>query len=621
MLGDMKIVALCTTRIYDDNCTELISALNRELVARGGRLIVFSTVSDLYFGTHAEEGEAKIFDLMNFEMIDAVIVHDEAIKNKDVLENIIEKTKMNNVPVYFIGKERNDCISFSFDYETGFREIVRHIIEEHGIRSVHMIAGIKDNPFSDDRINCFKEILAKNNIEFDESMISYGEFWNTPTEKAVNKLISENKLPRAFICANDTMAVTAVLTLKKAGYKVPDDVIVTGFDGIIEARFNDPKITTVLCSYDDLAGEICSVIFEEKPQKSNYLTKPVLMLSESCGCCKCETLSACEYIDTLNKRFRRFQEEDKRLNRISLNIQNSTDVGEVSRIMDDQGLMYDMACVVKSEFLNPALNPMKGYTDTTFGDTGYVIYKSEKSAETRTSISEFPIKELYHDFENSIRQLKAPVIFNSLSYINNPFGYICYFYRNYFEDNFVKTMQITMTLSSALSGFRAAKYQRYLLDHIEESYRHDAMTGLYNRGGFMQLFPAFRADCGGVITAILADLDSLKQINDVYGHDEGDVAIRAVAKALEFSCPEGSICTRFGGDEMFAVIKGSIDYDIKQKINAWLADFNSKSGKPYQVSASIGIYTTSSENADFEELVRKSDSLMYNEKIAKKLKR
>ncbi len=621
MLGDMKIVALCTTRIYDDNCTELISALNREIVNKGGRLIVFSTVSDLFFGTHAEEAEAKIFDLMNFDMIDAVIVHDESIKNKTVLENIIEKTKSNNVPVYFIGNKRADCTCFSFDYVKGFKEIVRHIIEEHGIRSVHMIAGIKDNPFSEERINCFKEVLADNNIDFYENMISYGEFWNTPTEKAVNKLISENKLPRAFICANDTMAVTAVLTLKKAGYKVPEDVIVTGFDGVVEARFNDPKITTVLCSYDDLAESISNVIFAEKFDKKEYLTVPKLILSESCGCFECQTLSACEYIDTLGKRFRRFQEEDKVLNRISLNIQNSSDVSEVSRIMDDQGIMYDMACIVKSEFLNPALNPMKVYSETTFGDTGYVIYKSENDAEKRTSITEFPIKELYHDFENSIRELKAPIVFNSLSYINNPFGYICYFYRDYFEDNYVKTMQITMMLSNALSSFRAAKYQRYLLDHIEESYRHDAMTGLYNRGGFMQLFPAFRADCGGVITAILADLDSLKQINDLYGHDEGDVAIRAVAKALEFSCPEGSICTRFGGDEMFAVIKGGIDYDIKQKINDWLAGFNSKSGKPYQVSASIGIYTTSSENADFEELVRKSDSLMYNEKIAKKVKR
>lgn len=54
MLGDMKIVALCTSRIYDDRSVDLISSLNKNIVANGGRLIIFSTVSDLFFVTHAE---------------------------------------------------------------------------------------------------------------------------------------------------------------------------------------------------------------------------------------------------------------------------------------------------------------------------------------------------------------------------------------------------------------------------------------------------------------------------------------------------------------------------------------------------------------------------------------
>ncbi len=624
LLGDMKIIALCITRIYDDRCVDMIGALNEEIVAHGGRLLIFSTVSDLFFGTHAEQGEAKIFDLMNYSMIDAVIVYDESIKNKDVLASIISRTKDAGKPVYFIGQSRDDCVNFNFDYKNGFKFVIRHVIKEHNIRSLHMIAGVKGNEFSEERIECFKETLLENNIPFYENMISYGNFWERPTEKAVKKLIDENRVPRALICANDTMALSAALTLKKAGIKIPEDVIVTGFDGIVEASFNDPKITTCLCSYEDIAKQIVSVIFDVfdgKETQKEYLTEPKLILSESCGCRKDESGSVCEYISSITKRFNRFQEEDKCLNRISLKIQNCTDISEIGRIIDDQSLMYDMAVVVKDEFMNPALNPMRVYSNTTFGETVHVIYKSESNSESRTRITEFPVKELYHDFENFIRQLKAPFVFNSMSYINMTFGYICYFYRDFFKDNYVKTMQITMTLSNALSGFRAARYQRYLLEHIEESYRHDAMTGLYNRSGFMQIFPEFKRSCGGIITAVLADLDDLKHINDTYGHDEGDVAIRAVAQALDNSCPKGSICIRFGGDEMFAVVKGRVDDEIRTKINNWLAEFNRKSGKPYKVSASVGIYTTDSDDADFEMLVRKSDQLMYNEKIAKKIKR
>lgn len=624
MLGEMKIIALCATRIYDDNCVELISALNSEIIKHGGRLIVFSSVSDLYFGTEAEQGEAAVYRLMNYEMIDAVIVNGEWIKDKNVLEDIISRTKAAGKQVFYIGKQRDDCINFSFDYEKGFESIVRHVIQKHNVTSLHMIAGIKDNNFSEERIDSFKHVLTENNIPFDDSMLSYGDFWSGPTENAVRKLINEKRVPRAIICANDSTAITTALVLKKEGFRVPEDVIVTGFDGLIEARFNDPKITTCVCSYGRFADQITNAIydsFDGKPIEKNYMTEPELLLAESCGCCEGDIISVCEYINSMNERFHKFQEDDKCLNRISLKIQGCTEIEEIGKVLDDQSIMYDMACMVDDDFMNPALNPMKAPPTDIMEQTAHAIYKSGQNSELRTEITVFPLKELYHDLENFVDGLKAPLIFNALAYRCNPFGYVCYFYKDCFKDNYAKTLQITLTLCSALSGFRAARYQRYLLEHIEESYRRDTLTGLYNRRGFIQMFPEFKKSCGSIMTAVLADLDDLKGLNDNHGHDEGDVAIRAVAQALMNSCPKDSVCVRFGGDEMFAVIKGRADDEIRVKINDWLTDFNAKSGKPYTVSASVGIYTTDSDDATFEELVRKSDQLMYNEKIAKKIKR
>lgn len=130
MSDKMKIIALCASRIYDDNCVELITALNDEIIKRGGRLVVFSSVSDLYYGTEVENGEAAVFNLMNFSMIDAVIVHGEWIKDKKVLEDIISRTKAAGKQVFYIGKQRDDCINFSFDYKKGFESVVRHVIEK-----------------------------------------------------------------------------------------------------------------------------------------------------------------------------------------------------------------------------------------------------------------------------------------------------------------------------------------------------------------------------------------------------------------------------------------------------------------------------------------------------------
>lgn len=624
MLGKMKIIALCTSRIYDDNCTELITSLNNELVKRGGRLFVFSTISDLFFGTEAEDGESSVFRLMNFSMIDAVIVHADALKDGEVLENLVSKVYSAGKPIFYIGKAHEKCVNFTFDYKKGFEKVVRHVVEFHKTKSIHMIAGLKDNIFSDERIDIFKKVIEENNIPFDDSMLSYGDFWAVPTEKAICKLVEEKRVPKAVICANDSMAITAALALKNNGYRVPEDVIVTGFDGIVDARFNEPKITTVFCSYSRLGKMIVSAIYDKfdgKKLQNEYLIEPVLQPARSCGCYGNETDPVSEYISSMTKRFYSFQEDDKRLNRISLRIQGCTKIDQIGKILDDQTLLYDMACIVDDDFVDPTLNPMDDTSHEIMEQTAHAIYKSGRNSELRTEITVFPLKELYHDLENFADGLKAPLIFNALAYRCNPFGYVCYFYKDCFKDNYAKTLQITLTLCSALSGFRAARYQRYLLEHIEESYRRDTLTGLYNRRGFIQMFPEFKKSCGSIMTAVLADLDDLKGLNDNHGHDEGDVAIRAVAQALMNSCPEDSVCVRFGGDEMFAVIKGRADDEIRVKINDRLSDFNAKSGKPYTVSASVGIYTTDSDDATFEELVRKSDQLMYNEKIAKKIKR
>ena len=121
------------------------------------------------------------------------------------------------------------------------------------------------------------------------------------------------------------------------------------------------------------------------------------------------------------------------------------------------------------------------------------------------------------------------------------------------------------------------------------------------------------------LTVILTDLDGLKHINDKFGHDEGDNAIRASAHALRDACPEGTLCLRFGGDEMLGVYNGVLDEAaLREEFNKKLDGYNASSGKPYKISASLGMYVlTSSDAEDLDELIKKSDKLMYFNKKSK----
>jgi len=162
------------------------------------------------------------------------------------------------------------------------------------------------------------------------------------------------------------------------------------------------------------------------------------------------------------------------------------------------------------------------------------------------------------------------------------------------------------------------RYKNYLIRQIEEMYRIDSLTGLYNRRGFASAYQKMlkQEQENLQLTIILADLDRLKYINDTFGHKEGDFAIRAVAKALEHVCPEGSLFTRFGGDEMLAVCRGRMEPEkIKEAFTEYFKEFNAQSKKEYEVEASIGVYITrEEERLSFDELIERSDRLMYEEK-------
>ena len=152
---------------------------------------------------------------------------------------------------------------------------------------------------------------------------------------------------------------------------------------------------------------------------------------------------------------------------------------------------------------------------------------------------------------------------------------------------------------------------------IEETYKTDALTGLYNRLAAHTTFESIKNDPGlqgKRLTVIMSDLDGLKKINDTLGHSAGDKAIAAVADALSGSCPEGTFCVRFGGDEMLAFITGECNPDsIITQIREKLEKKSSEYG--IRISASCGYYISEIDpQTDIDSVIRMADEEMYRNK-------
>jgi diguanylate cyclase (GGDEF)-like protein/PAS domain S-box-containing protein len=153
----------------------------------------------------------------------------------------------------------------------------------------------------------------------------------------------------------------------------------------------------------------------------------------------------------------------------------------------------------------------------------------------------------------------------------------------------------------------------------------DQLTGLYNRRGFMtiaeqQLRVAERTKKG--ILILYADIDGLKQINDKLGHKSGDEAIAETANVLKEVFRKVDIIARMGGDE-FAVLapEASLEHEdiIRNRLQDKLDTHNARAGRDYILSLSIGVlYHPPPPPNSLDELISRSDSLMYEQKRLKK---
>ncbi len=247
MLNGYHIAALCTVKIHEDTMCNFIDALNKKLIKHNWRVFVYTTASDLYWKRTSDAGEAAVFDLIDFEVVDSLIVFGSKILDDDVIDSICTRARNKNIPVCMIEKSGCEgCWNINFDYKKGFEQIIRHLVDDHNAKKFHYIAGFEGNEFSEERLEVIKNVLSGYNLPFDDSMVSYGNFWSTPSIQAAERIIESGNIPDAVVCANDLMAVSVCNTFIKHGYKVPEDIIVTGFDGIDAIRFSVPKITSAM---------------------------------------------------------------------------------------------------------------------------------------------------------------------------------------------------------------------------------------------------------------------------------------------------------------------------------------------------------------------------------------
>ena len=152
---------------------------------------------------------------------------------------------------------------------------------------------------------------------------------------------------------------------------------------------------------------------------------------------------------------------------------------------------------------------------------------------------------------------------------------------------------------------------------------NDELTGLYNRRGFVTLAENRQklAERQGVRSSLIfGDLDDLKQVNDTFGHREGDRALQEVADVFRECFRESDIVARIGGDEFCALLTDASESSetlIRERLRRALEIRNSRPSRLYRLSVSVGIARITGPYG-LEYQLASADAQMYEQKRSKR---
>lgn len=617
-------IAVCLGKIYETQQERIIRTIEKFAKINNLRPVIFTSVTDLYNQDNNDFGEKSVFSLIPYNKFKALIIFPESLKDEVIVNQIIDGCNKAKIPCITVGKKCDNCYNLIYDFYSAFKEIVEHVIIEHKCKKLAMIAGMKNNPFSDERIECFKKTLLDQNLPFYPEWLEYGDFWEDPARRACIKIIdSRNELPDAIICANDSMATVVCDELMSRGYKIPQDIIVTGFDGYEAGKYFYPRISTAYCDEEETGKMIFDIVIKfingAKIEPSDIIINYNAFFSESCGCQQAELLNKNKYVLSLSDKLANYAHnqnyvndmyltltDDKLIDEIPITIKKFIlEVGYKASAMVLNSYFYENSSEINAKELPEGHDRVVAFQQ--FGDK--YIDKVETFNVTKGLASIDSINS-YGDITIILPIHAQQKVFGSLIVA-------CKMKKMNFRFLVDLVLCINNSFESIYNQTRLVKVNKQL----NNLYNRDPLTKLYNRRGFYQSYYKY-ADSkkdNQYIHVFSIDLNNLKKINDNFGHDEGDYAIRQMAKVLlEIANDyEDAIYARFGGDEFILAIvdnnsQQEINGIISNKLSEKLVELNKEIKKDYPITAAIGnSFSELNPDTDIDNLLKIADKDMY----------
>lgn len=623
-------VAVLIGEIVFDSQRRIVDGILGKAREKNGQVYLFvGDAEDYQPNNKYENGEYNIYKLPDFSAFDGVIFVPDTIHNAETVKVVTERIRASGVPCVSINVHIDGFMFVEMGNENGMKNIVEHLFNRHGVRELFYISGPNGNNDAAERRDSVARTCWRYQIPFNERTYECGNYTNMSGYNVVDRYLSEHTgLPDAFVAANDLMAFGAITRLKEAGYDVPGDVIVTGYDNSAFATIHLPGLTTVERGETECGATAFDLL--EGYVKHGILQECVTIEGSTVfrGSCGCNDTNDVDPVQLSNMYVTRGLRQNNKHHFMKLLMAEATGMHNYDDFLNGAKAFIpiinpkEMYICIKGdrkeyqlELNNVAENIPYGrdisdYMDNTSVE---VAWKDGRFLPPRMiATADLIPKDYTRDDRYNV------YMFQPLHHQERCFGYAVYANDEDMIMNDPFVSMFSLIISNALETVLRQDTMRTIMGKLDKLSTTDGLTGVMTRAGVREKWPEMqiKTEKQGMLTGVIfADLDGLKKVNDKYGHEEGDRYIVMVAEAMKALPIRDGFVYRYGGDELVAVCSVKSEDEIKEyigQIHAAVDDCNRKNPIAYTSRVSLGWCV--STGRDLEEMIRIADKNMYMDK-------
>lgn len=587
-------------------------------------------------------GEENIINIPSYGEFSGVIFVSGTYVQQDLKDKLYSTLKNKcRCPVVEIANTNLRYPAVSLDNHSTIFPLIKHLVKEHGYKRICYMGCAAETDLSDDRRARYIQAMNHFDLSVGEKDTYDCSYTADSVREALSFFMSANPKPDAIVSYNDRLSLLLLIEAEKAGFKIPEDFAVTGFDNTEEGQNASPALTTIsfpvyelgIAAVEKLVNIINSAGDHDIPPLT-FVTSD-LIIGESCGCHEKKEKNTFVYNHSLSGHINMIENSIIESMRMSAAFQNILDIDDGMDMLAD----YVSAIEGCREFYLVLYSGWDSISqhilDLTDTDDDQDIKPDEMllklAIRDGKRLAECHFKKKYLLPEHICSQSDAAYLYTPLYFGGRSFGYTALAFENNRIDYRFQLIHWFLNVNQMLARICGARETSILVTHLEDIYTKDALTGLHNKHGYLRLEEILLHEAAAnksTVTCFVFDMDNLKYINDNFGHSEGDFAIQVIGHALSGSVRPNDVCARFSGDEFYVLTaeytKEDAD-DLIVRVLKYLSNYNKLSNKEYDVYASGGYAQAKAHRnfgkEDVKALFNKADELMYKQKEQHRLAR